>query len=87
MIKKLRFFFTLMLLFVGIGAALAQDETFDLTTGYTNQQAVTEVKGTNVTLTFAKGTGSNDPKWYKTGTAVRVYGGVPWLLPQTMRTM
>ena len=76
MITKLRFFFTLMLLFVGIGFALAQDETFDLTTGYSNGDAVTEVKGTNVTLTFAKGSNNTyAPAWYTEGTAVRLYGG------------
>ncbi|MBP5518157.1 MAG: hypothetical protein J6X91_05845 [Bacteroidales bacterium] len=50
-------------------------ETFDLSTGYSNAQEVKTVTGTNATVTFDKGTNSNTPKYYTTGTAVRVYGG------------
>ena len=50
-------------------------ETFDLSTGYSNQQEVKTVTGTNATVTFDKGTNNNTPKYYTTGTAVRVYGG------------
>ena len=41
--------------------------------GYSDGGNVTEVNGTNVSLTFAKSTGSNDPKYYDTGKAVRMY--------------
>lgn len=50
-------------------------ETFDLSTGYENGQEVKTVTGTNATVTFDKGTNNNTPKYYSTGTAVRVYGG------------
>ncbi len=52
-------------------------ETIDLTkNGYSNGQEVTEVKQGDVTLLFGKGTaGSNVPKYYNTGTAVRCYSG------------
>ncbi len=50
-------------------------ETFDLSTGYSNGQEVKTVTGTNATVTFDKGTNTNTPKYYTTGTAVRVYGG------------
>ena len=44
--------------------------------GYTNGQEVTTVKlDDNITLTFDKGTNNNTPKYYTTGTAVRIYGG------------
>lgn len=43
--------------------------------GYANGDAVTSVAGTNCEIAFAKGNGSNDPKYYTTGSAVRAYGG------------
>ena len=44
--------------------------------GYTNGQEVTTVSQGDVTVTFAKGTaGSNVPKYYNTGEAVRCYPG------------
>ncbi len=44
--------------------------------GYSNGQAVTSVKQGDVTITFGQGTaGSNVPKYYNTGDAVRCYPG------------
>jgi endonuclease I len=44
--------------------------------GYTNGQEVTTITKGDVTLTFGKGTaGSNVPKYYNTGEAVRCYPG------------
>lgn len=43
--------------------------------GYTNQQEVSTVEGTNMTITFDKGTNSNVPKYYTSGEAIRAYGG------------
>ncbi len=45
--------------------------------GYENGQEITtvEVEGVNFSVTFNKGTNSNTPKYYTTGTAIRVYGG------------
>ncbi|MBP5659611.1 MAG: endonuclease [Paludibacteraceae bacterium] len=44
--------------------------------GYSNGAAVTELKQGDVTITFGKGTaGSNVPKYYNTGEAVRCYPG------------
>lgn len=42
---------------------------------YTNAQEVTSVSNDIVTITFDKGTNSNPPKYYTSGTAIRVYGG------------
>ena len=44
--------------------------------GYSNAAEVASVTGTNVELTLAKGTNtSNSPKYYDTGTGVRLYSG------------
>lgn len=56
--------------------AWAGTVTFDLTAqGFTNQQEITTVTASGVTLTFDKGTSNNAPKWYDNGSAVRLYGG------------
>lgn len=54
----------------------ASPYTFDLTSGWENAEDVTEVlsPGMNVKLEFAQGTNENNaPKYYSTGTAVRIY--------------
>lgn len=44
--------------------------------GYTNQAEVSTIAGTNnCSIVFNKGTNSNAPKYYTSGTAVRAYGG------------
>ena len=43
--------------------------------GYENGAEVATVNGQVVTLTLDKGTNSNAPKYYTTGSAVRLYGG------------
>ena len=43
--------------------------------GYTNGQEISSANEGDITVTFDKGTNSNAPKYYTTGTAVRVYGG------------
>jgi uncharacterized protein YjdB len=43
--------------------------------GYTNGQAIASAEFDGFTLTFDKGTNSNAPKYYDTGTAIRCYGG------------
>ncbi|MBR7022292.1 MAG: hypothetical protein IKI09_02315, partial [Bacteroidales bacterium] len=52
-------------------------ETFTFSElGYGNTEAVTTVDGTNVTLTFDQGTNANNtPKYFTTGTGVRMYTG------------
>ena len=53
--------------------------SIDLSTqGFTNGQELDNTPITvnhDITLTFHKGTSSNSPKYYNTGTAVRCYGG------------
>ncbi|MEE0950743.1 MAG: InlB B-repeat-containing protein [Paludibacteraceae bacterium] len=43
--------------------------------GYTNQQEVSSYDGTNFSVAFDKGSNSNTPKYYTSGTAIRIYGG------------
>ena len=43
--------------------------------GYTNAQKISEYNGTGFTITFNKGTNSNQPTYYDSGTAIRCYGG------------
>jgi hypothetical protein len=44
--------------------------------GYANEQTITDAQiGDCSTATFDKGTNSNAPKYYNTGTAIRCYGG------------
>ncbi|MCH5345570.1 MAG: chitobiase/beta-hexosaminidase C-terminal domain-containing protein, partial [Muribaculaceae bacterium] len=43
--------------------------------GYTNSQKVTSYTSDGVTFTMDKGTGNNDPAYYNTGSALRLYGG------------
>lgn len=49
-----------------IGVGWAADETVTFSAqGYTNGQEITTVNGTNFTITFNKGTNSNEPKSIK----------------------
>ena len=45
------------------------------TKGYANGASVPSVAQMPVIVTFAKGSNSNDPKYYTNGTAIRTYGG------------
>ncbi len=43
--------------------------------GYSNQQAIESYAGTNFAVAFNKGSNSNAPKYYTSGSAIRAYGG------------
>ena len=72
--KKLFMLWSFLLCFaLGISA---EEVTIDFTKkGYTNGQEVATVEQDGITVKFDKGSNSNTPKYYNTGTAVRVYGG------------
>ena len=72
--KKLFSFFLLTLLFT---VGYAADVTIDFSSyGYANGDEVESVTSDDITVTFDKGTNSNNaPKYYTTGEAVRCYGG------------
>lgn len=76
-IKKIcNLFLTLLLLLVGAETTNAAVETFDFTKmGYSNQQEIKEVKGTNITITFnAIPTSAYVPNWNNNYASVVVYG-------------
>ena len=52
------------------------EAVIDLTNqGYSNQQEVSSVSKNPIDVVFNKGSNSNAPKYYTSGTAVRLYGG------------
>ncbi len=73
-LKKLAFMAWTLLL---PAVTLAQTEvTIDFTDqGYENAEEVTTLTQDGIIVTFDKGTGNTTPKYYNTGTAVRLYGG------------
>lgn len=74
--KQLRWLLASLMLVVGVGSAWADEETIDFSAqGYSNQQAITSVSATNFAVSFDKGSNSNAPKYYTSGTAIRCYGG------------
>ena len=70
-------FLLLLACLVGFMAANAAQVSITFSEqGYSNAQEITSVVlDDNITLVFDKGTNSNTCKYYKTGTAIRVYGG------------
>lgn len=74
MIKNLRYLCTLLLIAVA-SAAWGEEESVTFSEqGYSNAQEITSYTGTNFSITFDKGTNNNAPKYYTTGTAIRLYG-------------
>lgn len=65
-----------VLAIVGGAQAWAQaTETVDFSAQkYNDKQKIIEYKGTNFSVAFSKASGSNDPAYYTSGTAIRFYG-------------
>jgi len=79
---------TAILCTLAFTTAWAADETITFSElGYSNAQEITTVNGTNFTITFNKGTNSNAPKYYTSGTAIRVYGGNYFTIASTSKTI
>ncbi|MBR6248560.1 MAG: chitobiase/beta-hexosaminidase C-terminal domain-containing protein [Muribaculaceae bacterium] len=71
----MRKFLTLFASVLLAASAWAATVTIDFSQqGYANAQEVTTLTVSGVTVTFDKGTNSTTPKYYTTGTGVRVYG-------------
>ena len=66
-----------MVILTNVGSVFAGNtETLDLTAqGYANTDEVSKVEGSYFTVEFNKGSNQNQPKYYTSGNAVRVYGG------------
>ena len=76
------------LLVGGLNSLWAADETITFSEqGYSNQQAIETVSGTNFTITFDKGSNSNAPKYYTSGTAIRAYGGNTFTVSSDTKTI
>ena len=74
--QNLRYSLLMLLLAVFNLGVFAADETIDFSKqGYSNGDEISSVSLPNCTITFNKGTNNNIPKYYTTGTAIRVYGG------------
>lgn len=60
----------------GGGGGSETTTTLDFTAqGYANETAINKLTVDGVTATFDKGSNSNAPKYYTSGTAIRAYGG------------
>lgn len=73
MFTKLKVFMLLAVCACGLGAKAGTATVDFAQQGYTNAQVISEITSGNVTFKFQKGTGSTDPAYYTTGTAVRLY--------------
>ena len=59
----------------GGGEVSGNSETVDFSAkGYSNAEDISSYKGQNFSISFDKGSNKNGPKYYTSGTAVRVYG-------------
>ena len=65
----------LFAIIAGVGNVWAEDTPITFNLSGTNGVAVESVSSGDVTITFAKGTGSNAPAWYDNGSALRFYSG------------
>ena len=74
MIKKLRYLCTLLLIAVASTAWADEETVVFADQGYGNGEAIERYEGDAFTITFDKGTNNNAPKYYTTGTAIRLYG-------------
>lgn len=87
--QKLTFLLTAVMLLAGMKSwgQLRTEASIDFAEqGYTNAQDLDGVEiaiDDNVTIVFNKGTGSNGPKYYNTGTAIRAYGGNNFVVSST----
>ena len=78
----------MLVAFLGYGQMWGADESVDFSAqGYTNQQAITSYSGTNFSIAFDKGTNNNAPKYYTSGTAIRVYGANYFTVSSTTKTI
>ena len=85
--KHLKLFFALFaMLALGVTNAWAEEVSIDFSQqGYSNQQAITDATITDgITITFSKGSNSNAPKYYASGTAIRAYGGNTFTISSTI---
>ena len=60
----------------GGGDSQSSSETITMSAqGYSNEEVITSISGTGCSISLDKGSNSNSPKYYTTGSAIRTYGG------------
>ena len=67
----------MLLAAVFAGSIMQAQDVYDISTfgaGQTNGTVVTVLNGANSSITFGKGSGTNDPKFYGSGSEIRFYG-------------
>ncbi len=62
-------------------------ETITMSELFDNGEEATLVNGTNCKISFDQNTGNNPPKYYDTGTAVRLYPGNTFTVSSTTKTI
>lgn len=71
--EKCNLFLLLLFLLLGVEAAKANVETFDFTKmGFSHNEEIKEVKGTNITITFNTTDQKYVPHWYSSKSSVVV---------------
>lgn len=73
----------------GVGSSSATTASWTASEqGYSNQQEMTSATvDANVSLAFAKGSNSNTPKYFTSGTALRLYGGNTMTVSSSTQTI
>lgn len=74
--KKCNLFLLLLFLLLGVEAAKANVESFDFTKmGFSDNQPINEIKGTNIDITFNTTSSYDIPYWNNRHSSVAVLGG------------
>ena len=82
-----KFLSLLMMTLLCVSAWAAEETVVFADQGYANGDAVESYTGTDFAIAFNKGTNSNAPKYYTTGSAIRVYGGNYFTVSSTTKTI
>ncbi len=78
----------LTLLTLSVGQMWGADESVTFSAqSYSNQQEISSYSGTNFSIAFNKGTNSNPPKYFTSGTAIRAYGGNYFTVSSSTKTI
>ena len=71
-----------------LGAIISPDDSVTFSEkGYTNQQEIASVAVGDSTISFNKGSNSNAPKYFTSGSAIRIYGGGYFTVASSTKTI
>lgn len=85
--KNFKLFLTLFLITILAMPAWGADESVIFSDVYSADDNPTTYNGTDFSVTFNKGTNSNEPVYKTTGAAVRIYGGGYFIVSSTTKTI